>query len=1077
MALTCAGCGAEAPPEAAFCSRCGQRLPAPAPGLSPPGLAAAAAAAPVEADRRPVTVLFADLTGFTSLSERLDPEEVRAFQNALFATLAQAIEHAHGFVEKFVGDAVMAVFGAPVAHEDDPERALQAALDMHTRVRALEPAWGPRLGHGIALHIGVHTGPVVAGSLGVGAGQAYAVTGDTVNTTARLLSAAAPGTVLVSEATQRLAVHAFDFDAADELLLRGRTQPIRTFRLRGRRERPLAARGLAALGLAAPLVGRGHELDAVLAAFDRMQQGRAQCVSIVGEAGSGKSRLLGEVFQRLDADPRLAATAIRRTACNSLGEATYGIFGALFREGYRVEAGDSLSTARDKLNEGLSALGVPADEAATVAGVLDVVLGLSQAPQRDIDPEQMRRQIVLAARALLSWRLAQQPLLIVIEDFHWADQASAALLQDVVEHLADQRLMLLLAQRPDQPPWPAGRAETVRVDLRPLRAEDICRLVGQLLGLTPGATADAAAEGPLVAVQDFIVTRSGGNPFFVEELLRGLIERGALRRDAGGWVAEPVAQAGEVPATLHGLLLSRIDRLAAGTRRLLQAAAVLGMEFDAALLRQLAGDEAAEAGLPALRAADLLRCDDEAARSPRCRFTHALVHEVVYQNLLLARRTGLHERVGRLLEAGLDDRVDGPATAGAGADARADALRRPARLADLEALGHHWSLSPDKRRGARYLMAAGDWARAVYANDDAIRHYERALQTLAASGDGAAEGAEAKAARERLGDLLALAGRRAEAEACYDAVQRSAERDGDPTVAARIDRKLGGLHWDAGERARAAADFERGLARLGDGGDAIERAHLHQQMGRLAFRAGDSAAAVDWARHALCGVEAAGVAGADAVAVRAEALNTLGVALARIGRLQDAVAEIERSISLAEANDLQPAACRGYTNLAVLYATLDPPRAITTCLRGLQTAQRVGDLGFQSRLYANLAVAYCALTDRCEAEGIEAAQAAARLDRRLGLLDHLAVPLIVLGQIHQCHGDHARAFASYEEALALAEQAGEPQLLFPCYDGLATLYLDTGDAVRAEAWLAKAQALCARAGLEPDALMVLPFLC
>ena len=211
--------------------------------------------------------------------------------------------------------------------------------------------------------------------------------------------------------------------------------------------------------------------------------------------------------------------------------------------------------------------------------------------------------------------------------------------------------------------------------------------------------------------------------------------------------------------------------------------------------------------------------------------------------------------------------------------------------------------------------------------------------------------------------------------------------------------------------------------------------------------------------------------------MRAQAFNTLGVALARTGRLPEAVEQIEQSIGLAESRDLLQAACRGYTNLGVLYASLDPPRSIETCLRGLETAKKVGDLGFQSRLYANLAVAYCALTDRCEAEGVEAAQAAIDLDRRLGLLDHLAVPLIVLGQIHQCHGDHALAFASYREALALAEEVDEPQLLFPCYDGLATLYLDTGDQTAAEEYLSKAQAVCERAGLEPDALMVLPFLC
>jgi tetratricopeptide (TPR) repeat protein len=253
-------------------------------------------------------------------------------------------------------------------------------------------------------------------------------------------------------------------------------------------------------------------------------------------------------------------------------------------------------------------------------------------------------------------------------------------------------------------------------------------------------------------------------------------------------------------------------------------------------------------------------------------------------------------------------------------------------------------------------------------------------------------------------------------------------------------------------------------------------------MGRLAFRAGDNAAAIAWAERALAEAPRDGhatepEAAREAAAMRAHAYNTLGVALARTGRLTDAVEQIERSIALAERHDLLAAACRGYTNLGVLYSSLEPQRSIETCLRGLEMAKKVGDLGFQSRLYANLAVAYCALTDRCEAEGIEAAQAAIDLDRRLGLLDHLAVPLIVLGQIHQCHGENRQAFAMYAEALALAEAVGEPQLLFPCYDGLATLYLDAGDQAKAELYLTKAQDVCARAGVEPDALMVLPFLC
>jgi len=1072
---TCTGCGAEASSDFPFCPRCGRRLPracvacgllcesdfAFCPrcgGALGSSTSPAASGAPEKSagptrdvDRRQVTILFADLSGFTALSERLDPEEVRAFQNALFEALAQAIARYDGFVEKFVGDAVLAIFGAPVAHEDDPERALDAALDMLERGAALSHKWAARLGQPVTLHVAVHTGPVVAGSLGDAAGAAYAVTGDTVNTTSRLLAAAAPGTILVSEATQALTRHRFAFEPAGEVALKGKAEPVVVHRLLGVLAERGSARGLTALGLTAPLVGRTDELDQLLAAFDRMQRGRAQVVSLVGEAGTGKSRLIAELLARLEADGRLAGTAVRRAACSSLGEPTYGVFGALFREAYQVDPADSLDVARQKLAAGLRALGARDEEAQAIAPVLSYVLGREGETHPDVEPEQLQRQIVLAARALLEGRLEQQPLLLLVEDLHWADAASVDLMRQIIDQLADRPLMLLLSHRPEARPPIVARAAQSVIRLAPLSANDTRALVASLFGSSDGHV--------LAQLQEFVATRAGGNPFFVEEIVRSLVGKGVLVREGDRWACTAACEAVDVPPTLHGLLLSRVDRLPADARRLLQEAAVLGAVFDEPLLRGVATG-AGEAALDQLVAADLIQSVGHWREGGRYRFTHALVHEVVYQNLLLSRRTELHERVARALE-----RMVG---------------LHPERLSDLEALGHHWSLSADKPRGARYLLAAGDWARAVYANDDAIRHYERALRTLA---ECQACGAVPRIARERLADLLGLTGRRAEALAHYEAVREEIEAAGDRAGAARLHRKIGGLHWDAGDRERAGACFAAGLDRLGHDGDPIERAQLFQEMGRLAFRAGDNAGAIRWAERALAEAASEEKVATDpsrqreAAAMRAQAYNTLGVALARTGRLTEAVDQIEQSIALAEAADLLQAACRGYTNLGVLYSSLDPRRSIETCLRGLETAKKVGDLGFQSRLYANLAVAYCALTDRCEAEGVEAAQTAIDLDRRLGLLDHLAVPLIVLGQIHQCHGEHAQAFAMYEEALGLAERVGEPQLLFPCYDGLATLYLDTGNQALAEKYLAKAQEVCERAGLEPDALMVLPFLC
>jgi adenylate cyclase len=1033
----CSSCGFACDAGFAFCPRCG----------NPRAQAVATPPPEPEADRRPVTVLFADLTGFTSLSEALDPETVRAFQNALFSAMAQVIGRYDGFVEKFVGDAVMAVFGAPRAHEDDPVRALQAAQDMLREIDRLNEQWATRLRRAVTLHIGVHTGAVVAGSLGRDAGGAYAVTGDTVNTAARLLSAADPGTVLCSEATRALAAHRFEFDAPAELALKGKSQPLKVHRLARARSDDASSRGLGELGLAAPLTGREGPMRELLAAFERMRRGRAQVVTVSGQAGVGKSRLLAELLSRLQSDGHLAGTTLRRASCSSLGEPTYGCFGALFRAGYEVGSNDSMERARDKLRQGLQALGAGEDETRAVTDVLHYVLGIRQAHPRDIEPEQLQRQITLAARALVERRLSRQPLLMVIEDLQWADAASVDLMSQVADQLADRPLMLLASQRPDARGLRCLRAEAVTIELEPLAEADARTLVDRLLG-------DAAVDG-LQAVRDLIISRAGGTPLFIEEIVRSLAGRGLLVRRGERWECARDFSALDVPPTLHGLLLSRVDALPVDARRCLQEAAVLGAQFDAPLLRDIAADPATiDASLLVLAEARLLRRE---GGDGRWAFAHALLHDVVYQNLLLARRTRLHARAGHALEQSLHG--------------------QPQRLAELEALGHHWSLSDDQLRGARYLMAAGDWARSVHANDDALRHHDRALATLADVAPGEDKRTLELDVRERLADLLSLRGQREEALQQYDTVMRATDRAREPPRASRVLRKTGGLYWEAGERERAGACFDEGLAVLGEDGDVVERAHLLQEMGRLAFRAGDNDTAIELARRALGELPPDAPDAPDAALVRAQASNTLGVALARLNRPAEAVKQIECSVAEAEAHGLLQAACRGYTNLAVLYASLDPRRSIETCLRGLETARKVGDLAFQSRLYANLAVAYCALTNRCEDEGIQAARTAASLDRRLGLLDHLAVPLIVLGQIHQCHGDHAQAFASYEEATELAERIGEPQLLFPCYDGLATLYLDAGRLPQAEAYLAKAREVCERAGLEPDALMVLPFLC
>jgi adenylate cyclase len=296
---------------------------------------------------------------------------------------------------------------------------------------------------------------------------------------------------------------------------------------------------------------------------------------------------------------------------------------------------------------------------------------------------------------------------------------------------------------------------------------------------------------------------------------------------------------------------------------------------------------------------------------------------------------------------------------------------------------------------------------------------------------------------------------------------------------------MGTLQWQSGDRRQAMESYQLALEAF-DGSPAhIEAAHLFQELGLAAFRSGDNEQAIQWAERALQSAEGAVLDDASAPAdlrraatvAIAHATNTIGVAMARTGQLDAARERIERSVTIAREQGLLDVACRGYANLGVLYSTVEPKRAIEVSLTGLELASEIGAVSLQSYLYANLAAAYCALTDRCETEGLQAAHASVDLDRELGQLDHLAVPLIVMGQIHQCQGELQEAEKAYREALALAERIQEPQLILPCYDGLATICLDRGDRDVAEQYMERARELCQRTGLDPDTVLLLPFLC
>ncbi|MGX5843200.1 adenylate/guanylate cyclase domain-containing protein [Mesorhizobium sp. ArgA1] len=1068
--VSCASCGYVCAPDFEFCPKCGASVGATAkaaerPAPTPSRTTAQPSRTPSrniesdegphsvsDADRRTVTVLFADLCGFTTLSEQLDPEVMQALQNELFKELTAAVQNFGGFVDKFIGDALLALFGAPVAHEDDPERALRAALDMIARTARLGEST-PHSGTPLLLHIGINTGPVVTGGLGIGTAKSYSVTGDTVNTAQRLQSLAAPGEVLVGELTHRLTRHAFSYESLGDVVFRGKAGSVLVHRLDAPLAAPRAARGLEVLGLSAPIIGRDAELNRMLASLDQACGGSAQLVRLVGEAGIGKSRLVKEFVARVGDEDRFRNVAVRQAACSPLGEQSFGALGAVVRSASGMMQNDSGDEMRGKLAALLADLGLQGEEAKRLMPLLYHVLGLGDpdATLQHVEPEQLRRQILYAVRTIIERRLALSPLLIVVEDLHWADAVSLEALRFVMDRLERTRLMLLVTHRPapDNDQLDSSRVSHTALRLSPLNRDDGRRLVAALFG-----ESWVNSAGGLL---DQILERAGGNPLFIEEIVRGLIDRGVLTREGQQWRTAAGEVATGIPATIQAMLLARVDRLPQEVRRLAQEAAVIGPRFDATLLKAVTADPGRlDAGCELLCDAEIIEevAGSGSVSSQGYRFTQTLLQDVIYQNLLLQRRTDIHGRVGAALEQLCGD--------------------KPERFEDLAALGHHFAQSAERERGAHYLQAAGDRARTIYANDDALRFYERALTALGASGQTPLKLAIA----ERIADLSGAAGRREIAHRHYEAVLQAYRESADRVASARVLRKIGRLLWDVGKRDNAESRYAEAAALL-DGADApIEQAHLWQERGRQAFRSGDHALAAKWADAALDCVRTltAGHVFEDATLVTAEALNTKAVALARLGRNNDAVREVERSIELAEAAGLLGAACRGYTNLGVLYTTIDPARAMEVCRRGLEVAQRIGDLGFQARLLANLAVACCTFTDRCPTEGVPAAEKAIEIDRALDQREHLPVPLIVLGQIHQCNGHPELAVGLFHQALDVARETGEPQLLFPCYDGLATLNLDLDNLAEAERYFSLAQGICAQHGLDPEALVVLPFL-
>ena len=713
LAQLCPRCGAENQPTFKFCGQCGTALTAPSPpgadtagdsaqlsrppeakrqGYTPPHLAEKIlrSRSALEGERRQVTVLFADMAGFTTLAEKLDPEEVHQIIDRCFELITAEVHRFEGTINQYTGDGVMALFGAPVAHEDSPRRAVHAALGMQRALRAYGEELQAQRGLALQMRLGLNTGLVVVGKIGDDLRMDYTAVGDTTNLAARLQQMARPGSVLVSEATHRAVGGFFETLDLGEMPVKGHT-PVRAFevlRPRGRRMRFDVAveRGLT------PLVGRERELGLLLDRFSEVKAGRGQVVFITGEAGIGKSRLVLECRRALAAAGDTVTWLEGR--CISFGESIpfLPIIDQL-RENFGIQEFDGEPEIIAKIEHGMRRMGeveahIPAMRYLLSVDPGDPAFAAMEAVAR-------RRKIFDAVRALTLRGARLRPLVLVVEDLHWIDTSSEEFLSSLMDAVAAVPLLLILTYRVEYTPPFGSRSFYTTLTLHSLSEAETVAMASRVLG-----TAQFPQE-----LHTALMEKAEGVPLFIEEVTKTLLDLGVLERENGNYrLVKSLAEV-SVPDTIQGIIMARLDRLGEDGKRTVQLASVIGRQFLVRLLERIAGLTGQLEGL--LQELKTLEIIYELGLLPEPAyiFKHAVIQDVAYHSLLVQRRKELHRAVGYAIEE-----------------------LYPDRLANhYEELAHHFVQGEAWEKAFDYLVLAGDKAKNAYANQTALDFYARAL--------------------------------------------------------------------------------------------------------------------------------------------------------------------------------------------------------------------------------------------------------------------------------------------------------------------------------------------------------------
>ncbi len=948
----CQNCGFESPLNFKFCGNCGAHLLTPSRtygsdegrlqqlySAMPPALAEkiARAGKQIEGERRTVTVLFADLSSFTAISEKLDPEQVYEFVDSTLKAFIDEIYKHEGTLDKFMGDGVMALFGAPVAHEDDPARAILAALGMQAALRRISEDLEARLGISLQVRIGLNTGPVVVGGVGSDLRMDYTALGDTVNVAARLQSVAEPGTILVSRPVYEATEPLYEFRELGAIRVKGRIEPVEIYEVVAPRVDTGRVRGIP--GLTAPMVGREGEFARLRQIVEELvAQRRGRIVLVTGDAGIGKSRLMAE-FKSYLADKPVAAF---EGTCLCYGQSAYGVFIRLLRGCFGIEDDDPEESVRDKIERSVRACLPGPDAIPQILPYLENLFSIRIIEKelaervRYLEPAQLQQQTFVAIRDYMIARAKHTPLVLIFEDVHWIDKLSLDLLTFLLETVNRAPLLLYCISRPAEGP----------------AARQIERLSQENLGpafyhirLAPLSYADSVALVDLLLtipelpehLKQTIPQRAEGNPFYLEEIIRMLIDRGIIRRTGERWEVAP--EAGlvdlQVPSTLQGLIMARVDHLSEGARTAIQCASVIGRDFTYRLLQCVVeGARSLLDELQELEDRELVhRVSD--GTDPEYRFHHVLVQETVYNSLLLRRRERLHHKIAEGIETLFKERLED----------------------HIDALAFHYNESKDADRALPYLTRAGNRAAERFSNDEALRYYRIAADSLNRTHPPPRQRVEVY---RGLGQVQSLVGDYDGAINSYVIALEMIRSSNDAHVfeaSAEIMRRIGRIHERRGDYAESLRWLDRALNELdraANSSRAVERVRIYNEIGWVHYRLGNFEEAYQWRMRSLQIVE-----GTDHYSEMASAYNGLAALFSRKGDWARCLAYVEKGLRLREMIGDSFGVAQCYQNLGnIALRQCEWDQALQRFDKSLEIRQQIGYAFGISELYNNLGMPY-----------------------------------------------------------------------------------------------------------------------